>query len=220
MKKLDVYEVVRGPLAMISFAIFFLGSCFRFITFFTAGKNPKLLYPMEELTHGFRSIVTGIIPFATRFMRLRPGFTLVTVLFHISVLLVPLFFTAHIVLWFESYGLAWEGLSNGLADIMTLVVLFGCIFFFIRRITVPEARMVSQTSDFFVLILIFASFSTGLLAFHQWGPYRPLLIGHILTSEILIAMIPFSRLFHMMIFPFSRYYMGADFGKPLKSHDW
>ncbi len=217
---MDFYEFVRGPLAMISFAVLIAGTGFRLIRFYTKGTNPKLLYPKENLTNGFQSIVFGLIPFATRFMRKRPGFTVITVLFHISAVIVPLFFMAHIVLWYESYGIAWQNVSNGLSDLMTLFVLFACVFFFIRRLKVPELKMVSQTSDFIILILIFISFLTGFLAFHQWGPYRPFLIGHILSSEILIAMVPFSRLWHMIAYPFSRYYMGADFGQPLKARDW
>lgn len=220
MEKLDFYELVRGPLAMISFAVLILGIGFRLISFYTKGTNPKMLFPKENLTNGCRSVVTGLIPFGTRFMRERPLFTIITVFFHLSVLLVPLFFMAHAVLWFESYGLFWQNISNGLSDIMTIFVLFGCIFFFIRRLMVPEVKMVSQASDFLILILIFISFLTGFLAFHQWGPYRPMLIGHILSSEILIVMIPFSRLWHMIAYPFSRYYMGADFGQPMKTQDW
>ncbi len=220
MEKLDFYEFVRGPLATISFAILILGSCARLISFYARGKNPKLLYPKENLTHGFMSAAFGLIPFATRFMRQRPLFTCISFLFHLSVLLVPLFFFSHIVLFFESYGFFWGHLSDGTADIMTLFVLFACIFFFVRRIIIPEIKMVSQGSDFLILILIFISFLTGFLAFHQFGPYRPMLITHILASEILIALIPFSRLWHMIVYPFSRYYMGADFGKVLKAHDW
>ncbi len=217
---MDFYEFARGPLATVSFAIFIIGTCFRLVSFYLTGTNPRLLYPKENLTNGFKGIITGIIPFATRFMRQRPLFTLITFLFHISVLLVPLFFMAHIVLWFESYGVMWKSISNGLADMMTLFVLFACIFFFVRRLVIPEIKMVSQPSDFILLVLIFICFLTGFLAFHQLGPYRPLLILHILSSDILIAMVPFSRLWHMIVYPFSRYYMGADFGTPLKSNDW
>ncbi len=113
-----------------------------------------------------------------------------------------------------------DNIPDGMADVMTLFVLFACIFFLIRRITVPEVRQVSQLSDFLVIGAIFVSFLTGFLAFHQVGPYRPMLIAHILTGEILIVMIPLSRLFHMVVYPFSRYYLGEDFGKPLKANDW
>ena len=143
-----------------------------------------------------------------------------TVLFHICVLVIPLFLLSHIILWFESYGLLWANIPDGMADVMTLFVLFACIFFLIRRITVPEVRQVSQLSDFLVIGVIFISFLTGFLAFHQVGPYRPMLIAHIISGEILIVMIPFSRLFHMFVYPFSRYYLGEDFGKPLKANDW
>lgn len=220
MEKLDFYEFVRGPLAMISFAVLILGCCFRLVSFYLKGFNPKMLYPKENLTNGFKSILFGLIPFATRFMRKRPIFTSITVLFHLCVVLIPLFFMAHIVLWFESYGVLWKNISNGLADIMTLFVLFSCIFFFVRRLVIPEIRMVTQPSDFVLLILIFISFLTGFMAFHQFGPYRPLLIVHILSSELLIVMIPFTRLWHMIAYPFSRYYMGADFGNVLKARDW
>ena len=217
---MDFYEFVRGPLAMIAFAVLISGTCFRLISFYLTGTNPKMLYPKESLTNGARSIITGLVPFATRFMRQRPLFTIITFLFHLCAILVPLFFMAHIVLWFESYGVLWQNISNAIADIMTLFVLFSCIFFFIRRCVVPEVKMVSTRSDFVLLIFIFISFLTGFLAFHQFGPYRPILILHILSSEILIAMIPFTRLWHMITYPFSRYYMGADFGNVLKARDW
>ena len=220
MEKLDFYEFVRGPLAVVSFTVLILGTCFRLIRFYLKGTNPKMLYPKENLTNGARSIITGLVPFATRFMRERPLFTVTTVLFHLCVLLVPLFLMAHIVLWFESYGVLWQNISNALADIMTLFVLFSCVFFFIRRCVIPEVKMVSQPGDFALLILIFISFLTGFLAFHQFGPYRPMLILHILSSEILIAIIPFTRLWHMITYPFSRYYMGTDFGTVLKARDW
>lgn len=217
---MDVYELVRGPLATLSFAILFMGIFYRIGRFYFKGTNPKMLYPKENLTNGFKSIIYGVVPFATRFMRERPVFTLVTFIFHISVVIVPVFFMAHIILWFESFGVLYSGISNTLADVMSIFVLAACIFFFIRRITIKELKLVSQPSDFIFLGLIFLSFMTGFLAFHQIGPYRPMLILHILCSDILIAMIPFSRLWHMIAYPFSRYYMGVDFGSPLESKDW
>ena len=153
-------------------------------------------------------------------MRERPVFTLITTLFHICIIVLPLFLLAHIVLWFESYKISWGNIPDNMADVMVLFVLFACIFFFLRRVLVPEVRMVTQISDYLILIAVFVSFLFGFLAFHQIGPYRPVLILHILSSEILIAIIPFSKLMHMIAYPFSRYYMGADFGNVLKPSDW
>ena len=217
---MDYYELVRGPLATLAFVVFFIGFFYRLGVFYFKGTNPKMLYPNENLTHGSKSILFGLIPFATRLMRQRPIFTIMAFIFHLSVLIVPFFFTAHIVLLHESFGMMWKGIANSLADIMTICVLIGSVFFFARRLMIKELKLVSTPSDFILLILIFISFLTGFLAFHQMGPYRPMLIIHILCSDILIAMIPFSRLWHMIAYPFSRYYMGADFGPPLKARDW
>lgn len=217
---MDYYELVRGPLAFAAFSIFILGTIFRLLLFYWKSTNPKMLYPEKSLPNGIKSVILGLLPFATRFMRERPFFTAVTVLFHISAILVPLFFFSHIVLWVESYGINWSSIPDGMADVMTLFVLFACVFFFIRRLQVPEVRQVSQKSDYFLILTIFIAFLTGFLAFHQIGPYRPMLITHILVSEILLVLIPFSRMFHMITYPFSRYYMGEDFGNVLKSEDW
>lgn len=217
---MDYYELARGPLATLAFFIFFIGVFYRFGTLYFKGTNPKMLYPRENLTNGFKSIFFGIIPFATRFMRQRPVFTVITFVFHLGVLLVPFFFTAHIVLLYESFGIVYQGIANTLADILTLCVLAGSVFFFVRRLMIKELRLVTTPSDYILLILIFIAFLTGFFAFHQIGPYRPMLILHILCSDVLIAMIPFSRLWHMIAYPFSRYYMGADFGPPMKAQDW
>lgn len=217
---MDIYELIRGPFAFIAFTVFILGTCFRLMGFYLNGTNPKMLYPKENLKNGFKSVIVGIIPFGTRFMRARPFFTIVTVLFHFCIIILPLFLTAHIVLWFESYGLMWVNIPDGLADIMTIFVLFSCIYFLVRRLIVTEIRQVSRVPDFLLLLILFVVFLTGFLAFHQFAPYRSMLIIHIFSGEILIALIPFSRLMHMISYPFSRYYMGADFGNVLKSNDW
>lgn len=217
---MDFYELVRGPLAMLSFAILAIGSCFRIMRFYFKGTNPKILYPEITIPNGRRAILKGLTPFGTRFMRDRPIFTVVTILFHLCLALVALLFTAHNVLWFESWGMSLFSVSNRAADIMTTVVMLSCIFFFARRLMVKEVTMVTQLSDFILLMVIFLTFLSGFMAFHQLGPYRNLLILHILSCEILIAMIPFTRLWHMIVYPFSRFYMGSDFGAVLNKQDW
>jgi hypothetical protein len=70
------------------------------------------------------------------------------------------------------------------------------------------------------IIFLLLTFLSGFLAHHQWGPYRPVLILHVISSEILLVILPFSKLGHMLFFYFSRAYMGAEYGKILKARDW
>ncbi|MFC1868876.1 TmcC family electron transfer complex membrane anchor subunit [Thermodesulfobacteriota bacterium] len=217
---MDFYELVRGPLAWFAFLVFLFGCLGRICLLWIIGKKERLLYPYRSFKDGFRSILHGLIPFGATYMRERPLFTIITFSFHLCVLIVPVFLLAHTILWYESWGILWWNLPDTLADIMTILVILSCIYFFSRRLIVPEVKRVSNKYDILFLLMVLLPFLTGFLAYHQWGPYRPMLILHILSGEILLISIPFSRLIHMILFPFTRAYMGAEFGKALSSGDW
>jgi nitrate reductase gamma subunit len=106
------------------------------------------------------------------------------------------------------------------ADIMTIIVIFTAIFFLIRRLVLPEVRFVTFLSDYALLTVAVAPFITGFLAYHQWLPYKTMLILHIISGEIMLIAIPFTRLSHMLYFVFTRAYMGSEFGAVRNSKDW
>ena len=217
---MDLYELVRGPLAWVALLVFFFGSIYRIVSMLIEAKKDKVVYPYMKLKYSLRSLLHWIVPFGSRNMRLRPVMTVVSFVFHICLLMAPLFLLAHSVLWYESWGIQWASLPEGLADVMTVLVIVACIFFLIRRISAPEVRNVTSVSDFILLAIVVLPFLTGFLAYHQWGPYKPLLILHILTGEIMLVAIPFTRLSHMLFFWFTRAYMGCEFGYVRNSRDW
>jgi len=217
---MDVYEFVRGPLVWLSIIIFVLG-CFSRITYnLTKRRQKKILYPVASVKGVLRSILHGVFPFGSRYMRKNPVFTIITVLFHISLMAVPLFLLSHVILWYESWEIFWWSMPERLADLMTVIVILSCVFFMVRRLVVPEVKRVTGVSDMMLLMLIIAPFLTGFLATHQWGPYRLMLILHIISGELLLVTIPFSKLGHMLFFWISRAYMGAEYGKSLNVRDW
>ncbi|MBW2439983.1 MAG: nitrate reductase, partial [Deltaproteobacteria bacterium] len=114
----------------------------------------------------------------------------------------------------------WWSLPDLLADIVAVWVMLACVYFLVRRSTVPEVKQVTRPTDILLPAIVLLTFLTGFLAYHQWGPYRPMLILHILAGEILLVTIPFSKLGHMLFVMFSRAYMGAEFGKVLKAREW
>jgi nitrate reductase gamma subunit len=75
-------------------------------------------------------------------------------------------------------------------------------------------------SDIALLAVVLLPFLTGFLAHHQMGQYKPMLILHILTGEIMLMAIPFTRLQHMLFFWFTRAYMGSEFGYVRRARDW
>jgi len=217
---MDLYEIVRGPLVWVSFLVFFFGSIYRIVSMLLEAKKDKVVYPYMSLKFSLRSLLHWIIPFGSRSMRMQPAMTILSFLFHICLFVAPLFLLAHSVLWYESWKIQWWSLPESVGDIMTLVVIVACIFFLLRRILAPEVKNVTSASDFILLAVVLLPFLTGFMAYHQWGAYKAVLILHILSGEIMLMAIPFTRLSHMLFFWFTRAYMGCEFGLVRNARDW
>ena len=217
----SLYNFVSGPLAWLAFIIFIGGSLYRLINLIIlVNRKEKFIYSYLSLKYGLRSILRWSIPFATENMRRHPALTIVAFAFHICLILTPIFLLAHVTLVDESWNLSWWTLPDGAAEIMTLIVIASCVFFLVRRLVSPEVQYVTSASDFIILAIVAAPFITGILAYWQWFGYQFLVILHILTGEILLVAIPFTRLSHMLFAPLTRAYMGSEFGGIRHAKDW
>jgi len=217
----SLYNFVSGPLVWIAFIVFIGGSLYRLINMISlVNKKESFIFSYLSLKYSLRSILHWITPFATVNMRKHPAMTIVTFVFHICLLLVPVFLLSHIILWDESWNISWWSFPDSAADIMTVMVIGSCIFFLVRRLVLPEVQFVTAASDYVLLAIVAAPFITGFMAYHQWFGYQFFLILHILSGEIILAVIPFTRLSHMLFAPFTRAYMGSEFGKVRHARDW
>ncbi len=217
----DLYQFVSGPMVWISLIVFLGGSLFRLIRMMVlVVRKERFIFTYMSWKYSMRSILHWITPFATENWRRHPVLTIATFLFHICLILVPVFLLSHIVLWDESWSISWWSIPEGLADFMTMIVIGGCIFFLVRRLKLPEVRFVTSASDYVILAHVAAPFITGFFAYHQWVAYKVVIILHILTGEIMLMAIPFSRLIHMLFSPLMRAYMGSEFGGIRHAKDW
>jgi nitrate reductase gamma subunit len=216
----SLYNLLRGPLVWIAFLVFIGGSIYKVREMILLAKNEKVVMPYISLKLTLRSLFHWLIPFNSVNWRLRPIITIVTFLFHIGLVFTPIFLVAHNVLIHESWGISWWTLSESLADIMTMIVIGSCIFFFLRRIFAPEVRFVTFANDYVILAISFLPFITGFFAYHQWLlPNKTMVILHMLFGEMMLIAIPFTRLGHMFYFFLTRAYMGSDHGFR-HSRDW
>jgi nitrate reductase gamma subunit len=217
----DLYQLVSGPLVWVAFIIFIGGSLYRLISMgLLAKKKDPMMFTYWDSRYALRSISHWIIPFRSENMKKHPVLTVVTFAFHICLIVVPLFLFAHIMLIKESWNISWWFISDPLADIGAVIVIGGCVFFLIRRMVRPEVSFLTSASDYLLLAIVAAPFITGFWAYHQWAGYQVMLILHILSGEIMLAAIPFTRLAHMLFFPISRGYMGSEFGAVKQAIDW
>ena len=217
----DIYAFVSGPMVWIAFIVFICGSIYRIahLVILTHRKE-RFVYSYLSWKYSLRSILHWMTPFATENMRRNPVFTLVTFAFHICLLASPVFLLAHVVLIEEAWSLSWWTLPDSVAIMMAMVVIVCCLFFLIRRRVQPEVRYVTSLSDYILLVVVAAPFVTGVLAYYQLFDYQWISILHILSGEIMLIAIPFTRLSHMLFAPLTRAYMGSEFGGVRHAQDW
>lgn len=208
---MDLYELARGPLAMASFLICIGASTLRLIMLLTQARRINRMHPAKSFRGGAKSIIKGLLPLGLKTMQQQPLFGVVTFIFHLCVIITPLFLLAHIVLIYESWQIQWISLPDALADTMAIVAIAGAVFFCTRRIIRKEVRRLSSLADWTLLVLIAGIFLTGVLAYHHWGPYRPLVVAHVVLGDLLLVMIPFSKMIHMPLFFLTRGYLGAEY---------
>jgi len=220
IKDPSLYNFVRGPLVWIAFIVFIGGSIYKIRELLLLAKKEKVVYPYMSLNFTLRSLLHWLVPFASANWRRRPVITIVTFLFHIGLVLLPIFLLSHNLLIYESWGITWWTVSEGLADIMTMIVIGCCGFFFLRRIFAPEVRFVTFADDYLILAIAFLPFISGFLAYHQWLlPHKTMVILHMIFGSLMLIAIPFTRLGHMLYFFLTRAYMGSDQGYR-HSQDW
>jgi len=216
-----IYSLVAGPLAWAAFILFLGGIIFRFVQLLMlVNKTEKFIFSYMSLKYSLRSIGHWIVPFATVNWRMRPILTVVTFVFHLCLLFMPIFLLSHIVLWDESWNFSWWTLPDATADVMTILVMVGCLYFLVRRMSQPEVKFVTDWSDYLLLVIVAAPFVTGFIAYHQLSAIEWMTIVHMLCGEIMLAAIPFTRLVHMVFSPLTRAYMGSEFGKVRHARDW
>jgi nitrate reductase gamma subunit len=215
-----MYDFSRGPLVWIAFFVLFAGSIYRIVSTITLAKKDKVILPYIRVKYALRSLAHWSVPFASRNMRMRPGFVVLSFLFHICLLLTPILTIGHVLLWRDSWGVSWWTLPDSLSKIMSLIVILGGLAFVLRRLANPTVRFVSSAGDFILVILVLAPFVTGLMAYYQLFNYNITIIIHMWSGALWMAMIPFTRIAHMLYFPLTRAYMGSEFGFVRNARDW
>lgn len=214
----QLYLLLTGPLLWLSFGIFFVGLIYRVVQYIR-GLDWRLdgvayqAHPALGLKGAIRSIVHWLIPFYSVGWRAKPLYTIVFFVFHIGLVGVPLFLVGHAVIFKERWGVDWPTMSMAMADVLTIGVMVTAVMIAIRRIGLPEVRIVTTLYDYFLLVVSVAPFVTGFLAVHQAAPdYNLWLIAHVLSGELLLVLIPATKLWHVVGFFLSRGQLGADFG--------
>jgi nitrate reductase gamma subunit len=101
---------------------------------------------------------------------------------------------------------------------MTLLLFAISIYFILRRALSPDLRIITTFSDYLLIVVTALPFLTGYFLTHGTldsikflGDNMRLL--HVLSAELVLILIPFTRLSHSVLFFFSRAATGVEFGR-------
>jgi nitrate reductase gamma subunit len=223
-----MYEIVRGPLIFIHWVTFFAVSLVlitRFINLYRLSRTKDaVLYDNWSLKWALRSIVRWLIPFGSEGMKNHPFVTMAYFSLHVTLFAMPVFISSHIFFWKQPTQAGLWLISDRIADVMTIIFVASILFIAIRRAVAPEVRILTTVGDYLLLALVAAMFITGYAAYHRWIAfgidYKNILIVHILLGELLMILIPFTKLGHMILFFFTRAIIGVEFGARRGAKAW
>ena len=216
---MDFFLFVEGPLLWIAFLTFFIGSILRAALFLSVSrKRDKIIYQYFSWKYVLATFSRWLLPL-NKDVAKNPIFTILGYMFHICLIVVPIWFSGHISLWEESrFEWSWTPIPDGLADWMTLIFLAIALFFLLRRIISADIRLLSTFSDYLLIVVVALPFITGYFLTHGTVDNIGFLgeniqLIHMLSGELMLILIPFTKLSHFVLFFFSRGATAIEFGR-------
>jgi len=127
-----------------------------------------------------------------------------SVAFHVSIILVPVFLAEHIALWRSALGVSWPALPGTLADVLTVIAVVTALVLVGQRTARKAKRSVSRFQDYFLPLFIALPFASGFLVTHPaWNafPYDATLLVHVMSADVLLILMPTTKLNHAALMP-------------------
>ena len=212
-----MYDFLTGPMLWLSFAVCFIGLAARAV-WYVRGLN----WQLDRVAYGYdndlairgalKSILHWIIPLGSRSWRVKPGFMALFFGLHLGLVAVPLLLDGHAVILRERFGIGWPTMPAGLADGLTIAAIVAGVLILLRRFALPEVRIITTGHDLLIMLISLAPLVTGFVAAHMSGDNSGWLLAHVITGEIMLLAIPFTKLSHVVLFFCSRAQIGIDFG--------
>ena len=200
---------VRSTGLNIAVGIFVLGTLWRLIEIYSLGRKRDLAVPRHRSgASGLHTMFRRSVPPPGMFKRSATSYVAGYV-FHIGLFIIVFLFAQHIKLLQELTGLSWPGLPTQFIDATAVVTLATMLLVLAERINKPVKRFLSTFGDYAGWLLTFLPVLTGYLASrHLLLPYTTMLALHILSVELLLAFLPFTKLIHAFTLWGSRWYNG------------
>ena len=159
--------------------------------------DPSLPYSKIAVT-----TVKWLVPVAK--IRSEFLYSVTSILFHIAILIVPIFLAGHIALWARGIGLSWPAIPNEVADVLAIIAVVTALALVVQRVSARATRSLSRFQDYALPLLIAVPFVTGFLVMHPaMNPfsYDAVLLVHVMSANLIFILMPITKLSHAALMP-------------------
>ncbi|MDD5295560.1 MAG: hypothetical protein PHU46_01500 [Rhodocyclaceae bacterium] len=204
----------RGSGFNLALALLVVGLLLRGFEIFSLGRKTDLAPARARSPgSGWKTVFSRTLPPLGLVAR-SPTTYLGGYVFHVSLFLVIFFYPPHIAFLHALTGATWPALATPVVDGIAAMGLAALVALLVSRIGNPVKRFLSGFADYLAWTLAFLPMLTGYLAYHHLTPDYSLTLGlHILSAELMLALLPFTRLFHAVSLIAARWYTGENFGR-------
>jgi nitrate reductase gamma subunit len=204
-----ILEFAKGPLFRLTFALMILGLLRILILDIWGTVEAYMRAGDKKIPWGdaFRKAVYWLFP-VNKATRNRPVYSLISIFFHIGLIVVPIFLYAHVQLWKSGLGISWFTLNKSWADILTVATIIFGIVLLIGRVASGNSRFISRKQDYLWPVLLIIPFITGFICANivSYPPtYQIFMLIHVLSGELIFVLIPFTKIAHCVINPLSQF---------------
>ena len=209
MNEMQLLTWVRGTGLDLAVGIFLLGVLWRLIEIYSLGRKKDLSASRQVSgASGWHTIFRRSVP-PEGMLKKSPVSYIGGYIFHLGLFVVLFLFAPHIKFFESLLGISWPGLPSQFIDLVAVVTIAAMVVVLVDRINKPVKRYLSTFEDWFTWLVTFLPVLTGWMAVqHLLLPYTTMLALHILSVEILLIVLPFTKLFHAFTLWGSRWYNG------------
>jgi nitrate reductase gamma subunit len=99
-----------------------------------------------------------------------------------------------------------------LADVLAIAAFAGGLGIAVRRLLLPEVRILTDIKDVMLLVLVLTLLGSGIIASYHTEIYTFWITLHVLCGVTVLLTAPFTKLAHIALFFCTRIQLGMDFG--------
>jgi nitrate reductase gamma subunit len=199
--------LARGPLFRLSLAVCLLG-----LAYYLGNTLAHIVRAYRQATD--KQLPTGEIVSATlrwlvpvRLLRINPLGGFASLLFHVGILLVPLFYVGHVRLWQADLPVPWPVLGSTVSDEQSLASAAGLLLLLAGRLLIAASRQLTGLADALLLAVLLALVLSGYWAAHPTAsPLAPrtMVLIHMLLGNLALVLTPLTKIVHCVLYPLTQ----------------